>query len=133
MGTDPEAGTPPPPVFEGYDQIELLGRGGMATVWRARQIALDRPVAVKVLNPDQCRSDEDIDRFQSEARAAARMSHPGIVQVYDAFYRDGRFCFVMEFVDGRTVGDWIRRSGFLSEKDALFVAEGVASPMARSR
>ena len=129
MGTDPEAGTPPPPVFEGYDQIELLGRGGMATVWRARQIALDRPVAVKVLNPDQCRSDEDIDRFQSEARAAARMSHPGIVQVYDAFYRDGRFCFVMEFVDGRTVGDWIRRSGFLSEKDALFVAEGVASTL----
>ncbi len=84
-----------PPSLEGFDDFSLVGRGGMATVWRARQIALDRPVAIKVLDPEQCKDDEDIDRFQSEARAAARMSHPGIIQVYDALYRDGSFCFVM--------------------------------------
>ena len=119
-----------PPHVEGFDSFELIGRGGMATVWRARQIALDRPVAIKVLDPEQCKDDEDIDRFQSEARAAARMSHPGIIQVYDAFYRDGRFCFVMELVEGETVGAWIRRAGRLSAEEALFVARGVATALA---
>ena len=129
MADDARSAPLAPPSLQGYDQVSLLGCGGMATVWRARQIALDRVVAIKVLNPEQCQSDEDIDRFQSEARAAARMSHPGIVQVYDAFYRDGRFCFVMEFIDGRTVGEWIRRSGYLSEQEALFVADGVAAAL----
>jgi len=118
-----------PPSFEGFDDFALIGRGGMATVWRARQVALDRPVAIKVLDPEQCRDDEDIDRFQSEARAAARMSHPGIIQVYDAFYRDGRFCFVMELVEGETVGSWIRRAGRLSVEESLFVARGVAEAL----
>ena len=118
------------PSFEGFDEFSLIGRGGMATVWRARQIALDRPVAIKVLDPEQCKDDEDIDRFQSEARAAARMSHPGIIQVYDAFYRDGRFCFVMELVEGETVGAWIRRAGRLSAEESLFVARGVATALA---
>lgn len=121
---------PQTPSFEGFDDFSLIGRGGMATVWRARQIALDRPVAIKVLDPEQCKDDEDIDRFQSEARAAARMSHPGIIQVYDAFYRDGRFCFVMELVEGETVGAWIRRAGRLSAEEALFVARGVATALA---
>ena len=118
-----------PPSFEGFDDFTLIGRGGMATVWRARQVALDRPVAIKILDPEQCRDDEDIDRFQSEARAAARMSHPGIIQVYDAFYRDGRFCFVMELVEGETVGTWLRRAGRLSVEEALFVARGVATAL----
>ena len=118
------------PSFEGYDEVAPLGHGGMATVWRARQVALDRLVAIKVLDPDQCKDDEDIDRFQSEARAAARMSHPGIVQVYDAFYRDGRFCFVMEYVDGETVGERIRARGRLDQDEALFVAAGIADALA---
>ena len=115
--------------FEGYDNLSLLGRGGMASVWRARQISLDREVAIKILNADQTQTDEDIDRFQSEARSAARMSHPGIVQVYDAFYRDGNFCLVMEYIDGYTVGSWIRQRGFLSQDEALFVARGVAEAL----
>lgn len=115
--------------FEGYDNLSLLGRGGMASVWRARQISLDREVAIKILNADQTQTDEDIDRFQSEARSAARMSHPGIVQVYDAFYRDGNFCLVMEYIDGYTVGSWIRQRGYLSQDEALFVARGVAEAL----
>lgn len=116
--------------FDGYDQAEKIGVGGMATVWKARQISLDRCVAIKVLSPEQCSDDEDIDRFQSEARIAARMNHPGIVQVYDAFYRNDRFCFVMEYVDGYTVGSWLRNRGFIPEEGCLFVAAGVAEALA---
>ncbi|NLB68408.1 MAG: serine/threonine protein kinase [Lentisphaerae bacterium] len=116
--------------LDGYDQAQKIGRGGMASVWKARQISLDRWVAVKVLFPEHCTNDEEIDRFQSEARVAARMNHPGIVQVYDAFYRKDRFCFVMEYVDGYTIGSWIKTTGFIEENKCLFVAEGVAKALA---
>ncbi len=115
--------------FEGYDQTEKIGEGGMASVWKARQISLDRWVAIKVLSPEQCSDDEEIDRFQSEARAVAKMNHSGIVQVYDAFYRNDRFCFVMEFVDGYTVGSWLQNRGYLAQEECLFVAAGVAEAL----
>ena len=117
------------PEIEGYDSFSPIGRGGMAGVWRARQMSLDRPVAVKILDAEQGATDEDVDRFQSEARAAARMSHPGIVQVYDAFYRGGRFCIVMELVEGATLGALIRRRGRLSQDEALRVAADVAAAL----
>lgn len=117
------------PSMEGYDSFSLIGRGGMASVWRARQMSLDRPVAVKILDAEQSASDEDIDRFQSEARSAARMSHPGLVQVYDAFYRGGRFCLVMELVEGSTMGAQIRRRGRFSQDEALRVAADVADAL----
>ncbi|MBQ9725921.1 MAG: serine/threonine protein kinase [Kiritimatiellae bacterium] len=120
---------PAVPAMDGYDSFSLIGRGGMASVWRARQMSLDRPVAVKILDAEQSASDEDIDRFQSEARAAARMSHPGLVQVYDAFYRGGRFCLVMELVEGSTLGAQIRRRGRLSQDEALRVAADVAAAL----
>ena len=116
--------------FDGYDQARRIGHGGMATVWKVRQISLDRWVAIKVLSPDQCTTDEEIDRFQSEARIAARMNHPGIVQVYDAFYRNDRFCFVMEYVDGYTVASWVANRGYIPQDACLFVASGVASALA---
>lgn len=115
--------------FEGYDQAQKIGQGGMASVWKARQISLDRWVAIKVLFPEQTKSDEEIDRFQSEARIAARMNHPGIVQVYDAFYRNDRFCYVMELVDGYTLGSWIKTRGMIEESKCLFVANGVAEAL----
>ncbi len=117
------------PEMEGFDSFSPIGRGGMASVWRARQMSLDRYVAVKILDAEQSGTDEDIDRFQSEARAAARMSHPGIVQVYDAFYRGGRFCLVMELVEGSTLGVQIRRRGRLSQDEALRAAADVADAL----
>lgn len=116
--------------FEGYENAVPIAKGGMATIWKARQISLDRWVAIKVLEPDQCTNDADIDQFQSEARIAARLTHPGIVPVYDAFYRNDRFCLVMAFVDGYTVNRWLQNRGRLSQDDCLFVAKGVAEALA---
>ena len=108
-----------PPSLSGFEIIEELGTGGMATVWKARQVSLDRIVAIKILASGLSTDPDDVRRFQSEAQAAARLKHPGIVQVYDANVEDGTYYFVMEYVAGYTVGDWIRRKGRLSEKDAL--------------
>lgn len=113
----------------GYDSFEKIGQGGMATVWKARQISLDRPVAIKILSSSDNANDEDIDQFQSEARIAASLNHNGIVQVYDAFYRNNLFCFVMEYVDGQTISQWIKSRGRLTESECLFVAKGVATAL----
>ncbi len=115
--------------LHGYDNFEKIGQGGMATVWKARQISLDRPVAIKILSSSQDANDEDIDQFQSEARVAASLNHNGIVQVYDAFYRNNLFCFVMEYVDGQTISQWIKSRGRLTEQECLFVAKGVATAL----
>ncbi len=113
----------------GFEVIEKLGEGGMASVWKARQISLDRTVAIKILSDRLAADPNDIDRFQTEARAAAKLKHPGIVQVYDASADGGLYYFVMEYVAGYTVGDWVRRKGRLSEKEVLLVGECVADAL----
>ncbi|MFO7871802.1 MAG: protein kinase [Kiritimatiellia bacterium] len=113
----------------GFDMLEKLGEGGMATVWKARQVSLDRTVAIKCLSTQYSSDEADVKRFQTEAQSAAKLKHPGIVQVYDASYGDGAYYFIMEYVAGYTVGDWIRRKGAISEKEALVVAECVADAL----
>ena len=85
-----------PPHIENFEIVGCLGQGGMATVWKARQASLDRLVAIKVLAPHFATEASDIARFCEEARAAGRLKHPGIVQVYDANFMDGSYYFVME-------------------------------------
>lgn len=116
--------------FEGFEDAVPVAKGGMATIWKARQISLDRWVAIKVLALDQSTDDADIDQFQSEARTAAKLTHSGIVPVYDAFYRNDRFCLVMAFVDGYTISAWLESRGYLPVDDCLFVAKGVAEALA---
>ncbi|MBT3193413.1 MAG: serine/threonine protein kinase [Victivallales bacterium] len=115
--------------INGFEMIGKLGEGGMATVWQARQISLDRTVAIKILSDRFSARSDDVRRFQEEAQAAAKLKHPGIVQVHDAHAEHGIYYFVMEFVSGYTVGDWVRRKGVLSEHDALSVAECVADAL----
>ena len=119
------------PAFKlpNFEVLGLLGRGGMASVWKARQVSLDRYVAVKILSSSFATDPDDIQRFREEARAAAQLKHPGIVQVYDANFSDGVYYFVMELVDGYTLGDLLRRKGQVSEEDSLIVAESVAVAM----
>lgn len=101
----------------------------MATVWEARQLSLERTVAIKVLAPQQASGERDAAMFREEAHSAAKLKHQGIVQIYDANVSDGLSYIVMEYIDGYTVGDWLRRKGTLSEVDALLVAECVADAL----
>lgn len=114
----------------GFEMQAKLGAGGMAEVWKARQISLDRIVAIKILSAQFSQESEDVRRFQQEAQAAAKLKHSGIVQVYDANAVGGTYYFVMEYVAGYTAGEWLRRKGTIPEKDALLVVECVADALA---
>ena len=105
-----------------FDQIELIGRGGMGVVYKARQKNLDRPVALKVLLPEVAGSPGFAERFAREARAMARLSHPNIVTVHDfgAVENSGvEFCyFTMEYVEGSNLRGLLKR---LSSEQALAI------------
>lgn len=109
--------------------LELLGRGGMGAVYKARQRLLDRLVAVKVLPPEVCRDSAFAERFAREAQALARLSHTNIVAVYD-FGRtvDGLFYFVMEYVDGVNLRQTIQ-SGGTSTKKALAIVPQICEAL----
>lgn len=113
----------------GFEILEKAGEGGMAIVWKARQLSLDRIVAIKMLSSQLARDSEDVHMFQTEAQSAAKLKHPGIVQVYDANVENGMYYFVMEYVAGYTVGTWVRRSGKLKEENVLLIAECVADAL----
>jgi serine/threonine protein kinase len=115
--------------IDGFDILGKLGEGGMAAVWKARQVSLDRMVAIKTLSAQMASDPEDVARFRSEAQSAAKLKHPGIVQVYDCSTQEDFYYFVMEFIDGYTVGQWMSRSGPLTETDALLIAECVAKAL----
>src|SRR5215212_9347840 len=88
-----------------------LGRGGMGVVYLARDVALDRPVAIKLLPPALAAQPELRDRFLRETRTAASLSHPNIVPIHAVEEREGLVFFVMGFVDGETLAERVRRAG----------------------
>lgn len=101
-------------ILDQYEFIEMLGRGGMGAVYKARQKSLDRLVAIKILPPNLIEDEEEEgfrfgERFQREARAMAKLSHPNIISVYDfGQASDGQFYFVMEYVEGSDLHGLIR-------------------------
>jgi eukaryotic-like serine/threonine-protein kinase len=98
-----------PRVFsDRYEITHLIARGGMAQVYRARDRQLDRPVALKVLFPELSVDRAFVERFRREAQAAANLSHPNIVPVFDWGEDDGAYFIVMEFVDGRPLSAVLR-------------------------
>jgi serine/threonine-protein kinase len=123
--------TDKPPEIEGLEIGDRLGAGGMSMLWKAQQKSLNRTVVVKVLSTDLSRGLEDIKQFMFEAQVAANLKHPGIVQVYDfgQSKSDGRYYFIMEYISGYSVGDWVRRKGFLDEENALLVVQSVAEAL----
>jgi len=114
----------------GYELIEKIADGGMGTVWKAHQLSLDRLVAIKIMDASSLPNQEARDRFRKEAQIAARLSHHGIVQVYDTGEVDGSAYLVMEYVDGESVGDYIQLHGALKEARALEIVESVARSLA---
>ena len=107
----------------------VLGQGGTATVYRAQQISTGRPVAVKVLNADFVRSEEDVGRFLHEAQACAQFRHRNIVRVYDVGEQGGLYYFVMELVEGYTFARYLQRKGQVSVSDVLVILEAVAGAL----
>src|SRR5437764_2619495 len=102
-------------LLDGRYTVEArLARGGMASVYLATDVRLDRRVAVKVMHPALADDPEFVARFDREARAAARLSHPDIVAVYDQGHDEGVVFLVMEYVAGVTLRDVLRARGRLS-------------------
>ena len=90
-------------AIEGYDSLEQIGVGGMAAVYKARKISIDKTVAIKVLFPYLATDESFIDRFKREAKAAASIQHENVVNVIDFGESEGSFYIVMEYYDGRTL------------------------------
>ena len=109
-----------------YSIERELGRGGMGIVFLAREVALDRLVALKLLPPEVAARAGVKERFLREARTAARLSHPNIVQIYTVDEVDGFVFFAMAYVDGGTLGDRIRARGPLSNSDAVRMLRDVS-------
>ena len=104
-----------------YEIQQRLGRGGMADVYLARDRLLERRVAVKVLFPEFATDPSFVARFRREAQAAANLTHPNIVAVYDWGQQGGTYFIVMEYVNGRTLAEVLRADGKLPPVQAATV------------
>ncbi|HVN49795.1 MAG TPA: Stk1 family PASTA domain-containing Ser/Thr kinase [Acidimicrobiales bacterium] len=119
-----------PTVFnERYEMHRHLARGGMSDVYLAKDLLLDRPVAVKVLFPEYARDPTFVERFRREAQAAANLNHPNIVAVYDWGQQSGTYFIVMEYVEGRSLSDIVHREGPLHPRRAAEIAADVAAAL----
>ena len=119
-----------PLVNERYRVERSIGRGGMAEVFLARDILLDRPVALKVLFPEFANDATFVERFRREAQSAANLSHPNIVAVYDWGKVNNTYFIAMEFVQGRTLASLLNDKGKLTVNQACDVAVEVAAALA---
>ncbi|GEM_PF-2837452 len=109
-------------VVEGFRLDSVLGKGGMGTVYKATQLRLKRPVALKVLPPGYAmRGRKRLERFLREAQVAAQLSHPNIVQVFDAGEHEHLFYIAMELVEGRTLREIVVQKGPLQEASAVAI------------
>src|SRR5271170_6981931 len=118
--------TPPRVFSERYELNHLIARGGMAQVYLAKDLLLDRPVAVKVLFPELSIDRTFVERFRREAQAAANLSHPNIVPVFDWGEDGGTYFIVMEFIDGRPLSSILRTAGPLHPDRAAEIGADVA-------
>ena len=113
-----------------YEVEELVGHGGMSSVYKARDVLLERHVALKILH-EQYSNDEDfVERFKREARSVAQLQHPNIVTVIDRGEEDGRQFIVFEYIEGENLKEHVVRKGRLDVREALEIADEVARGLA---
>src|SRR5487761_2793416 len=120
----------PNSIYNGrYELRSQIARGGTAHVYLAHDILLDRPVALKVLYPELSRNDSFVERFRREAQAAANLSHPNIVQVFDWGESENTYFIVMEYIDGEPLSSIIRTQAPISPDQAATVAGDIAQAL----
>ncbi len=112
-----------------YELQQRIGRGGMADVFLARDLLLDRPVAIKVLFPEFAVDPNFVERFRREAQAAANLNHPNIVGVYDWGKYANTYFMAMEYVQGRTLADILKANGHVTSTQAAEIAGEVAAAL----
>jgi eukaryotic-like serine/threonine-protein kinase len=103
----------------GYQILEKIGQGGMGVVFKAKQLSMDRIVAMKVLNERYSANSEFVDRFIREARAAGKLNHPNVIHVHDISRANGRHYFSMEYIDGMSIKELLRIEKKIDYKKAL--------------
>ena len=106
-------------INDRYEIIKSIGEGGMANVYLAHDVILDRDVAIKVLRGDLSGDDKFVRRFQREALAASSLSHPNIVEMYDVGEDNGTYYIVMEYINGKTLKQLIKKRGALSLSECV--------------
>jgi eukaryotic-like serine/threonine-protein kinase len=116
-------------TIPGYQMIDKLGKGSMGVVFKAKQISVDRIVAIKVLLDPLAQNKEFIKRFEREAKIAAKLSHNNVVNAIDAGQIDGHYFFVMEYVEGPTIKDYLDKDKIFEEKEALRITLAIAEAL----
>ena len=106
-------------INDRYEIIKSIGEGGMANVYLAEDIILNRKVAIKVLRGDLANDEKFIRRFQREAIAASSLSHPNIVEMYDVGEDNGNYYIVMEYVEGKTLKQLLKKRGTLTPTEVI--------------
>jgi ABC-type branched-subunit amino acid transport system substrate-binding protein/streptogramin lyase len=116
-------------TFAGYRVDSLIGRGGMGVVYRALDVSLDRPVALKVIAPELAQDERFRSRFLRESRLAASLDHPHVVPIHDAGERDGQLYLAMRYVEGGDLRTLLDHEGTLSPERALAVLAQIADAL----
>ena len=117
-------------IADRYELEELVGSGGMSSVYRAHDSLLERHVALKVMHEQLLGEGDHVERFRREARLAAQLSHPNIVTVIDRGEQEGRQFIVFEYVEGENLKALIEREAPLSEREAIELALQVVDGLA---
>ena len=113
----------------GLTLLEKIGVGGMSTVWKAWDASRNRHVAVKILHDNLSQQGQEIRALKLEEKRMEEIHHVGIVEAYDFGCFDGRWYIIMEYVDGYTFADFLRRRHRIAEPDCLLIAESVAAAL----